>query len=30
MNWLDLIGGLVVLGLCIYLGVALFRPEVFE
>jgi K+-transporting ATPase KdpF subunit len=30
MNWLYMIGGVVVLGLFIYLGVALFKPEVFE
>jgi K+-transporting ATPase KdpF subunit len=30
MDWLYLIAGVVVLGLCIYLGVALFNPEAFS
>jgi len=30
MDWLYLIAGIVVLGLFIYLGVALFNPEAFS
>jgi K+-transporting ATPase KdpF subunit len=30
MSALDVIGGVVALGLLIYLGVALLRPETFE
>jgi K+-transporting ATPase KdpF subunit len=30
MNWLYLIGGLITLGLFIYLTVALLKPEAFE
>jgi K+-transporting ATPase KdpF subunit len=30
MNWLYLIGGLISLGLLVYLLVALLKPEAFE
>ncbi len=30
MNWLYLIGGLIALGLLIYLVIALLKPETFQ
>lgn len=30
MNWLYLIGGLITLGLFVYLAIALLKPEAFE
>ncbi len=30
MNWLYLIGGLIALGLLIYLVIALLKPEAFQ
>ncbi len=30
MNWLYVVAGILVLGLFIYLFVALLRPEIFE
>jgi K+-transporting ATPase KdpF subunit len=30
MSWIYIIAGMVALGLFIYLGVALFKPEAFE